>query len=83
MTWGPFRDDLPELERVARCRALAALVQVCTGPAGKAVVTALRGLEANSDQAPAVLAAFDRLPSRPRRNALASYARLHSPATGK
>ena len=83
MNWGPFAAGLPEVERVARCRALAALVQVCTGPAGEAVVSALRGLEANSDTAPAVLAAFDRLPSRPRRNALASYAALHSPAKGK
>ena len=83
MTWGPFADGLPEPERVARCRALAAFVKVYTGPAGEAVVSALRGLEANSDQATAVLAAFDQLPSRSRRGALASYAALHSPAKGK
>lgn len=78
--WGPFAAGLPEVERVARCRALAAFVRVYTGPEGEAAVTALRGLETNANTAPAALEALDRLPARSRRGALASFAALHWPA---
>lgn len=78
--WGPFAPNLSETERIARCRALAAFVRVYTGPEGEAVVSALRSLEANTNTAPAALEALDRLPSRSRRGALASFAALHSPA---
>lgn len=79
--WGPFADGLPEVERVARCRALGALVRVYSGPEGEQVVAALRRLEANANTAPAALAALNRLPALPRRKALASFTAFHRPRT--
>lgn len=77
--WGPFVPGLSDIERAARCRALGALVRVYTGPEGEQVVAALRRLEANTNDAPAALAALNQLPALPRRKALASFAALHQP----
>ncbi len=77
--WGPFAEGLPEPERFARCRSLRALVNVLAGPAGAATARALIDLEANTEAAPAALAALNELPPLPLRRILCTFAALHTP----
>ncbi len=78
-TWGPWCPNLPDAERAARCRCLAALLRVWCGPAADQAVAALRAAETDPAHLPAAAEAITRLPTRPFRQALASFAALHSP----
>ena len=73
-TWGPWAADISPGERIARFRALQALVRVLTGPGP--LVAALA--KAETDPAAADEAAFllSRMPSLTRRRVLATYAAL-------
>lgn len=76
--FGPWRVGIPETERVAGLRALAALVAVFAGSDDPAVA-ALRHAEAHVGASDEALAEFDQLPSLRRRHVLATYARLTRP----
>lgn len=78
--WGPFADSIDQTERAARCRCLAALARVYSGPRADPLVGVLRRLERDPEAADEALALFDALPARPRRHALCAYAALHRPA---
>ena len=71
--WGPFAPGITPVERVARLRALQAIVRILLGQRGRDLALLLR--EAEGDAAllePAVLM-IDRLASLDRRHVLASY----------
>jgi hypothetical protein len=76
--WGPWIVNIPEADRRAGLRALAALCCVFVGSSAP-VVGALRRAETSPDTAGAALKLFDRIPSRQRRNVLCSYAALMKP----
>lgn len=79
--FGPWRPGIPETERWAGLRGLAALSAVFAG-IDHPVVAALRNAEANPEMAGAALALFDRLPTLRRRQVVAVYARLMRPGGG-
>jgi hypothetical protein len=79
MTWGPFTSGIGDAERAARCRALAALASVFSGPGAADLVARLRDLETDPAAAGPAMAALDAMPARDRRRALACYAALHRP----
>jgi hypothetical protein len=78
LLFGPWLPGIPEAERRAALRALAALVAVFAGSDDPAVA-ALRHAEADAGALDQALEAFDRLPSLWRRRVIASYAKLMSP----
>jgi len=77
--WGPFTPGLDPGERTARARVLAALARVYGGPGADALVKALRRLERDPGAADEALDLLNKLPTRPRRHALSSYAVIHRP----
>jgi hypothetical protein len=79
---GPWRDDLPDAERIGRLRAFAALCAVLCG-SDHVVVDLLRRAEADPIASDHALAAFDRLPSLRRRHGLATYAAIMRPRSGR
>jgi hypothetical protein len=76
--FGPWLPGIPEHDRAAGLRALAALVAVYCG-SGDPVVDALRRAELDATTSDQALAAFDALPAL-RRWLLATYAMLMSPS---
>jgi hypothetical protein len=81
-SWGPFRPGVPADERRAQLRELRALLRVLAGPASHDAADALsRAAEQPDDpeRLRAALAAIEQLRPKPRRNVLASFARLHWP----
>jgi hypothetical protein len=76
--FGPWIPGIPEPDRRAGLRALAALSAVFAG-SGHPVVAALRKAEAEPETAGEALALFDKLPTLRRRQVLATYARIMSP----
>jgi len=76
-TWGPWAPNIPPAERVARFRALRALVRVLTGPGP--LVVALARAETDPAAADEAAALLSRLPSLSRRRVLATYAALSRP----
>jgi hypothetical protein len=77
--FGPWRPGIPENERWAGLRALAALSAVFAGM-DHPVVAALRRAELEPAAAGEALALFDRLPTLRRRQVIATYARIMRPA---
>jgi hypothetical protein len=71
--FGPWLPEIPEPDRRAGLRALAALAAVFVG-SNAPVVAALRKAELEPASAGEALKLFDRIPSRQRRNILCSYA---------
>jgi hypothetical protein len=65
---------LDATERVARCRALAALVRVFAGPAAAELAALLRKAEADPEFLATADAALAALPTRAMRNALSTLA---------
>src|SRR5262245_46573941 len=63
---------LAPVERVARCRALGALLRVYCGPCAAPLVELLRRAERDPAHLPAADAALHELPTIPMRRALAS-----------
>lgn len=78
-SWGPFTPGLDAGERLARLRVLRTLVALYAGPAGHEAAQALQAAESDPAASPRALLAFDALPTRCRRGALATYARVHAP----
>jgi hypothetical protein len=76
--FGPFRRDIPEVERVAGLRALAAFTSAFAG-SDHVVVDLLRRAETDAGALDQALTELDRLPSLWRRRVIASYARLMRP----
>ncbi|MBY0295621.1 MAG: hypothetical protein K2X71_06225 [Methylobacterium sp.] len=80
--FGPWADGISDAERRARLRSLRAIVGLCCGPRGAALVEALR--HAEIDPA-ALIQASDELrllASLDRRRVLASYGALHEASLG-
>ncbi|MCJ2030912.1 hypothetical protein MKK50_16200 [Methylobacterium sp. J-043] len=75
--WGPFAADLEPGERLARLRALRAIVRLLCGLRGAAAAAALLAAEARPDADPAACAAVMALEPIDRRRVLASYAGLN------
>ncbi len=73
---GPFADGLEPGERVARLRALRAIVRLLTGPRGAALEAELRRAEMGRGWRQH--AALDALASVDRRRVLTSYAGLNT-----
>jgi hypothetical protein len=73
--FGPWRPNVPEAERRAGLRALAALVAVYCGSDHPAV-GAMRKAERDPGAADEALKAFDGLPALKRRYVVSTYARL-------
>jgi hypothetical protein len=76
--FGPWRPGIDEAERRAGLRTLAGLTLVFAG-SGQAAVTALLRAETLPETMGRALLAFDRIPTRQRRNIVASYARFMRP----
>lgn len=80
--FGPWADDLPDIERVARLRCMRAIVALHCGRVGIVLVEALRAAETD----PAALVSSSEklrlLPPLYRRRVLASYAALNRPKGG-
>lgn len=77
--WGPFADRIEPSERVARCRALAAISHLCCGPRGAELVALLRLAEIDPGALGEALATLNRLASLDRRRILGTYAVLTAP----
>lgn len=77
--WGPFRPDLEPAERMARLRALRAVVHLTTGRRGDALADLLHQAEHEPTALPLAAAALNRLASLDRRHVCASYAALIRP----
>jgi hypothetical protein len=73
--FGPWLPGIPEPDRRAGLRCLAGLAAVFCGSRDP-VVTALRRAELSPDTAGEALALFDKIPSRRRREILATYAAI-------
>ena len=71
--WGPFAPALTPAERMARLRSLRAIVRLLLGPRARDLANLLREAEADDTLLGAALLMIDTLPSRDRRNILASY----------
>lgn len=78
MTFGPWRPDIAEPERVARLREIRALIFAICGP-GHPLVVALRDAETDPAAAARALEQIDALPALRRRRLLATYASLTAP----
>ncbi len=76
--FGPWVPGVPEAERRAALRALAALVAVFAGSDDPAV-SALRRAEVDVGASDQALEAFDKLAALPRRKIISVYARLMRP----
>lgn len=74
--WGPFAPSLSPAERVARLRALRALAHLLLGLRGRDLCRLLREAESDDALLGVVALTIDTLPSRDRRNLLASYGAL-------
>lgn len=74
--WGPWALDLDPGERVARTRALRAIVRLLTGPRGAELDTLLKRAETDDAALDHAVVALDRLASLDRRRVLSSYAGL-------
>jgi hypothetical protein len=82
LLFGPWLPGIPEAERRAALRALAALVAVFAGSHDPAVA-ALRHAELDISTSDQALAMFDQLPALPRRKIIATYAQLMRPRGGR
>lgn len=78
--FGPWSDRIDGGERVARLRALRAIVRLTTGPRGERLGELLRHAERDAAALVPALAALNRLAALDRRAVLASFAALHRPA---
>jgi hypothetical protein len=76
--FGPWVPGIPEPDRRAGLRALAALASVFCGSRDP-VVEALRKAELAPEAADQALALFEKIPTRRRREILASYAAVMRP----
>jgi hypothetical protein len=76
--FGPWVPGVPESDRRAGLRALAALAAVFVG-SNAPVVEALRRAELEPNTAGEALKLLDRIPTRQRRNILCSYAAVMKP----
>ncbi|UYW25695.1 hypothetical protein OKC48_20840 [Methylorubrum extorquens] len=74
--WGPFAADLEPGERLARLRALRAIVRLTCGPRGKRAEAALKAAETRPVADPVALVELLALEPVDRRRVLASYAAL-------
>jgi hypothetical protein len=80
--WGPFRPGVPADERTAQLRELRALLRVLAGPASNDAADALTRAAERPDDPEllrAALVSIEALRPKPRRNVLATFARLHRP----
>lgn len=80
--WGPFADGLRPSERLARLRALRAIVRLLTGPRGTVLEAELSRAETGEVALCDALAGLHALVPLDRRRVLASYAALSRPAVG-
>lgn len=74
--WGPFKHDLDPAERLASMRCLRALCRLLVHP-DHSIHVLLTHAERDPAAMPVAAAAFDALPSLPRRRVLATFAALH------
>lgn len=74
--WGPFAADLEPAERLARLRALRAIVRLLCGPRGIRAEAALLAAETRPVADPVALVEVLALEPVDRRRVLASYAAL-------
>ena len=79
-TWGPFRLDVDEAERLACLRSLRALARVLAGPRTVELCRALAAAETNPDALEPAREALRALEPVDRRRILATYAALLRPA---
>ncbi|GJE14786.1 hypothetical protein [Methylobacterium longum] len=79
-TWGPFRSDIDQPERVARLRCLRAVVHLSTGPRGQALADLLLRAEQDDELLPPALSALASLDPLDKRRVWASYAALNRTA---
>jgi hypothetical protein len=77
--FGPWAPDIDSTERLARTRSLRAIVLIFARPYASELLAALRDGETDPAALDRARRLFDRLPSRPRRHALATYAALACP----
>ena len=78
--FGPWRDGIDTVERVARLRSLRAIARLTLGPRGVAFADALYRAETDPAQLEPALARLDALAPIDRRHVLASFASLHRSA---
>jgi hypothetical protein len=76
--FGPFRQGIAEVERVAGLRGLTSLTAVFAGSSHPAV-SALRRAEMDASASDAALAEFDKLAALPRRKIISVYAAIMDP----
>jgi hypothetical protein len=81
-TFGPWAPGLPEVERVAQLRTLAALACAYEGGPRSPLVVALQRAEHDPASAARALALLQRMPSRRYRRLIATFGALSSPARG-
>lgn len=74
-SFGPWRPGLPEGERVARIREVAAVACLIVGRSHP-LVAALRSAETDTAKSAAALEQFDALPALKRRHILAACCNL-------
>ena len=74
--FGPWADGLDDAEKMARLRSMRALCQLLAGPKHQ-MTLALAAAEAGDEEAAALAwSALETMPSRQRRNILASLSEL-------
>ncbi|MFE1603339.1 hypothetical protein [Methylobacterium sp. ID0610] len=77
--WGPFSPAIKPAERVARCRGLAAVVHLITGPRDNEAVRLLRVAEHDPSALAEAAKAINALPTIDKRGVWATYATLTRP----
>jgi hypothetical protein len=79
MNFGPWAENLSELERVARCRSLRALAMVFVGPTDP-IVHELAMAETDSEALDRARVHLDAMGALSRRRILATYGAMAAPA---
>jgi hypothetical protein len=77
--FGPWAADLGETERVARLRALRAIVRLLTGSRGAELYRLLKAAETHPEALEPAAHALAHLEPLDRRQVLACFAALHRP----
>jgi hypothetical protein len=75
--------DVDDVERVARCRLLQGLCRAYVGPSAHQMVETLRRAERDPSELQEAIALFATLPTRQRRNILASFAAVLQPGRSR
>lgn len=78
--FGPWSDRIDVTERVARLRAMRAIVRLSTGPRGERLAVLLHRAERDASALAPALDALNALAALDRRSVLGSFAALHRPA---